>query len=342
MYELKQGSIFDEKCDIVIIPCNDSGGLSAPIRKDLISYGLPTSVKACEPGQVIFEICPRHFTLSSVIGYSASVELLSVWQQFSTSELLHNICNQIIAYCRENSLRIVNIPLLGAGAGKLSYEESFRTIRDCFKTEPYMKANIYALSENVYRLLKASESPNQSEPLNKGDSPSETTPELHPRVFISYTGYNENNRNWVKNLCLNLRRNGVDARCDIYHLKLGQDLPQWMTNEIFLANKVLLICDKYYLSKIDSHRGGVSWETMIIQGDMLMNQDINKYICIMREENPESSLPIYMRTKYSLRCVEETIDDELFRQLLFSIFDCEDIPPVLPVPQFIKDKLVTQ
>lgn len=328
MYQLKQGSIFDQKCDIVIIPCNDNGGLRSSVERDLISYGLPTSIKASSPGKVIFENCPKHFTLSSIIGYSVSVELLPM-RASSTCELLRNICDQIIQYCEENTLRFVNIPLLGAGAGKLSYQESFETIRDCFKNEQYIIANIFALSENVYNLL------------NDLDPQSGIDVEFHPRVFISYTGYNENNRTWVKNLCIKLRKNGVDARCDIFHLKLGQDLPQWMTNEIALADKVLLICDKYYLSKMDSHRGGVSWETMIIQGDMLMNQNTNKYICIMREDNPESSLPVYMRTKYSLHCNKDYIEDSMFRQLLLSLFDCEEkeIPPVQPLPQFIKDFL---
>ncbi len=328
MYQLKQGSIFDQKCDIVIIPCNNYGEITSSVRNDLISYGLPTSAEISTPSQVTFKSCPKHFTISSAIGYSASVETCSVYQP-SSHEIIHNICNQIIQYCKDNSLRFVNIPLLGAGAGRLSYQESFEIIKECFIKEQYIKANIFALSENVYNLL--SELDPQSQ---KGN-------EIHPRVFISYTGYDENNRNWVKNLCIKLRQNGVDARCDIFHLKLGQDLPQWMTNEIVLANKVLLICDKYYLSKMDSHRGGVSWETMIIQGDMLMNQDTNKYICIMREENSELSLPIYMRTKYSLCCSKGDIDDTTFNQLLLSLFDCEEkqIPPLLSLPQFIKDLL---
>ncbi len=76
---------------------------------------------------------------------------------------------------------------------------------------------------------------------------------------------------------------------------------------MYQLDKVLMICDKYYLSKIDSNRGGVGWETMIIQGDMLMNQDSNKYICIMREENPELSLPVYMRTNYAISFSENHI-----------------------------------
>lgn len=324
MYQLKYGSIFDQKCDLVIIPCNNYGGMTSSIQKDLISYGLPISLNTFKPGEVIFKICPKYFTQASVIGYSASVQTLHESSSV-TSQLLHNICEQIIKYCKINSLRFINIPLLGSGSGGLSYQKSFDIIKEHFIKEEYIKATIFVVSENVYNILKQS---NQQSEINN---------EFHPRVFISYTGYDLNNQKWVEKLCVKLRQNGVDARCDIFHLKLGQDLPQWMTNEINLANKVLLICDKYYLSKTDPRRGGVGWETMIIQGDMLMNQDSNKYICIMREDNSNLSLPIYMRTKYSLYCNNDNIEEDKFKQLLISIFDCEQIPSIEPIPQFIKD-----
>lgn len=328
MYQLKQGSIFDQKCDVVIIPCNNYGGIAHSVENDLVAYGLPTSIKISVPGQVTFEICPKHFTLSSVIGYSASVSLLHTKRQ-SAHDLLHSICEQIMEYCQNNSLRFINMPLLGTGSGRLSYQESFQIIKEHFSSEQYMKANIFALSENIYHMLR------------KSEPQSETNNEFHPRVFISYTNYDDDNRKWVKELCIKLRKNGVDARCDIFHLKLGQDLPQWMTNEISLANKVLLICDKYYFSKTNPRRGGVGWETMLVQGDMLMNPDINKYICIMREKNPAISLPTYMRTKYSLTCNNDEMNDEQFKLLLRSIFDCEEKPiPLGSIPQFIKDMII--
>lgn len=327
MYQLKQGSIFDQKCDLVIIPCNNYGGITSSVENDLVAYGLPTSIKISHPGQVVFENCPKHFTLSSVIGYSASVDISRFIHNQSNQDLLHDICRQIIDYCRGNSLRFVNIPLLGAGAGKLSYQESFDTIRKYFAEEQYIKANIYAHSQNVYNMLAES------------DRQTAEAAEFHPRVFISYTGYDADNQKWVKNLCIKLRQNGVDARCDFFHLKLGQDLPQWMTNEIELADKVLLVCDKYYLSKINPNRGGVGWETMIIQGGMLMNQENNKFICLMREENAELSLPKYMRTKYSLDCYHDEIEEDKFRKLLMSIYNCDEIPPLNAMPQFIKEMI---
>lgn len=69
-------------------------------------------------------------------------------------------------------------------------------------------------------------------------------------------------------------------------------MPQWMTNELIMADKVLLICDKYYAEKADNRKGGVGWETMIIQGDMLSKQEQNKYIAILRDKDIDQSLPI--------------------------------------------------
>jgi hypothetical protein len=46
------------------------------------------------------------------------------------------------------------------------------------------------------------------------------------------------------------------------------DLQQWMSNELSMADKVLVVCDEVYKRKADGRLGGVGWETMIIQGDI--------------------------------------------------------------------------
>ena len=74
-----------------------------------------------------------------------------------------------------------------------------------------------------------------------------------------------------------------------------------------MADKVLLLCDKYYISKVNFKRSGVGWDTMIIRDDMVENVDTNKYIYIMREKDFYISFPKYMRTKYALHCPEKKI-----------------------------------
>ena len=136
-----------------------------------------------------------------------------------------------------------------------------------------------------------------------------------------------------------LRSCGVNARLDMFHLKPGQDLPQWMTNELIMADKVLLICDKYYAQKADNRKGGVGWETMIIQGDMLSRQDQNKYIAILRDSDIDRSLPIYVKSRYALDWSGNRFTNKEFDELLLNLFDCDIEPPIGEIPDFVKEKL---
>ena len=217
----------------------------------------------------------------------------------------------------------MNIPLLGTGAGLLSPQDSFDTIKSVFDNEQHLTINVYVSNNKSYRLLKKSVESNYSKEIK------------NPRVFLSYTATDRENGKWVKKLADKLRASGVDARIDVYNLKPGADLPQWMTNELIMADKVLLICDKFYAEKADIRKGGVGWETMIIQGDMLTHQDQNKYVAIVRDKDIDHSLPIYMKSKYSPVWPGEEIDDNAFMELMKYLFDCDIAPPLGKIPDYI-------
>ena len=140
--------------------------------------------------------------------------------------------------------------MLGTGAGGLDARKSFDVMKSEFENDDRILLCVYVLAPNIYNELIA-------ENVKVGGNIK------NPRVFISYIGEDIKNREWVKQLACRLRESGVNARIDMFHLKPGQDLPQWMTNELIMADKVLLICDKYYAAKSDNRIGGVGWETMI-------------------------------------------------------------------------------
>src|SRR6185369_11357389 len=78
--------------------------------------------------------------------------------------------------------------------------------------------------------------------------PSRSVAQLSPngpskplRVFVSYSHSTPEHADWVKDLGTFLRSNGIDARMDIWHLRRGMDLAQFMTNELALADKVILV-----------------------------------------------------------------------------------------------------
>lgn len=321
MYELICGNIFDKKCDIIIIPCNSMGGISKAIKENLNMNGILNLPSVNRPGSILFGESKGNFTNAIVIGFAASVDGLT---GKSKAEYLHNICKKIKEHCKIHSLSLINIPLLGAGAGGLKAQDSFEILKSYFDNEPNINLRIFTLSNSIYSQLNKTIEKRRSI--------------KNPRVFISYTGENPENRKWVKDFVGKLRKNGVNARVDMYHLKPGQDLPQWMTNELIMADKVLLICDQFYAKKADSRHGGVGWETMIIQGDMMIHTQSNKYIFIIREKDIDSGIPLYAKTKYLLKWTSPEVSEDDFHELLYYLFDIDIEPELGEIPKDILEK----
>ncbi len=324
MIQLFWGSIFNSKCDLLIIPCNSRGGMTDTIYKELVTNELPYWNETIRAGEVAFVQNTGNFANASIIGFAASVD---AEKKASSEVVLRNILHSIKQYCMEQSFQKVNIPLLGTGAGKLSEKFVYEIMKEEFGDDLKVSLCVYVISQTMYNALVAEKEPKKNIKVR------------NPRVFISYAGLDEDNRKWVKDLACRLRSCGVNARLDMFHLKPGQDLPQWMTNELIMADKVLLICDKYYAQKADNRKGGVGWETMIIQGDMLSRQDQNKYIAILRDSDIDRSLPIYVKSRYALDWSGNRFTNKEFDELLLNLFDCDIEPPIGEIPDFVKEKL---
>lgn len=329
MVTLIQGSIFDSKCDLLIIPCNNWGGVSPSILQSLSAFSLPRINCEVGAGKVEYIRGAKWFSNATVLGYAASVDIQN---PHKTADHIRSIAKDILWNCGEYSLRKVNIPLLGTGAGMLDTRTSYQILCEMF-AHSKVDVCIYVLDRETYIEL-------DEEVGNRVTHAAKIGSLANPRVFLSYTGADPENAKWVKKLAIRLRNVGVDARLDQFHLKPGDDLPQWMANEVIQAQKVLLICDKYYAEKADMRKGGVGWETMIIQGDMLANQDQGKYIAIIRDGNIDESLPVYVKSKYALNWADDSTVDREFDKLLFQLFDCNTEPPIGDIPDFIISRLM--
>jgi len=325
MIQIIHGSVFDSKCDLLVVPCNSGGGVTHSVHANLSEHGLPTRVGRIPYGKVHFRESKYEF--ASTVGYAASVDYDT---DRSETEAIRRIAREIVRYATENQIRIVNVPLLGSGAGGMTPVDSYEALESAFGTEEDIIFNVFCFTPEAYRNLSATRVVAREE-----------QPIPHPRVFISYTGTNKDNAAWVKSLATALRKQGVDARLDAFHLKPGFDLPQWMTNEVIMADKVLLVCDRYYMEKADFRKGGVGWETMVIQGDMLCQGDNRqKYIAIIREDAADEALPIYMKSKYAFNWGKELgIDPKRLEELVLCIFDCDIEPELGAVPAYVKQKI---
>lgn len=332
MIKLTHGSIFDKKCDLLVIPCNSSGGVTKWVFSNLKENGIPLPDRYIPFGKVLFIGTGLHFEHAEVVAFAASVETET---NLSSKKAIGSIGKEIAGYCRQQGLRQVNIPLLGSGSGRLSEHESYEELAKSFNRDEHHEIafEIFTPSLSVFDNLRAAYPDLAERPSKK-----ELT---NPRVFVSYAGDDKVNANWVKELVIMLRENGVDARLDKFHLKPGTDLPQWMTNELIMADKVLLICDYSYMIKADVRKGGVGWKTMIIQGDMLTQGETrNKYIAIVRENEIDKALPIYMKSKMAFHWKkQDKMADDDVKELLYAIFDCDIAPEIGSIPDFIASKL---
>src|SRR6266851_5932296 len=307
MIRIEHGSIFDTKCDLLVVPCDSGGGVTSSVFANLESRTLPTRVGSIPYGKVHFR--EVHYENANTLAYAASV---NVDTTASESKAIRSIARKIREYCKKNSLPSVNIPLLGSGAGEMSPIDSYTALYEELESDPLTTYTLFCFTREAYQNISS---------VHENSSDTEVA---RPRVFISYAGNDKENAAWVKALASNLRNSGVDARLDVFHLKPGFGLPQWMTNEVILADKILLVCDSHYMQKADFRKGGLGWETMIIQGDMLAQGDNKqKYIAIVREEQAEKALPIYIRSKFALNWGKETVSEEQLQELVLLLFDCD-------------------
>ncbi|WP_211468298.1 toll/interleukin-1 receptor domain-containing protein [Collimonas silvisoli] len=300
--KIRLGNLFDGPSDMIVLPCATVGAVTGFVARSLDHYSLPHPKPGMKLGQV--EIMPFEGgeNIAQFVAFAASVAAMT-----STASAIKEIGSALGRFTTEQaSVRVVNVPLLGAGAGGLQSEEVVRALKEGFCNTAHADAvlNIFVLHKEVFDRLRG----------NKKGIAGRRREAV--RVFVSHTSSDNEAVNWVKELALFLIDHGIQARLDKFHLRRGMDLPQWMCNELALAQKVVIVCDEQYKKKADGRLGGVGWETMIIQGDIsCLPADSIKYQVVVREENLGDGLPMYLKTRYVFHA-RPSDNSQLFREEL--------------------------
>ncbi|MCU7805989.1 MAG: toll/interleukin-1 receptor domain-containing protein [Candidatus Thiodiazotropha sp. (ex Lucinoma borealis)] len=305
--KLRLGNLFDGPADVIVLPCSTAGTVTGFVARSLSHYSLPHPNIGMRIGTV--EIIPFDGgeNIAQFVAFASSVRRMA-----STLYDIENIAVKLGEFTKQvSSARVISVPLLGAGAGGLQSEAVVASLKKGFVSSAHEDASliVHVLHKEVFDRLRGTRRV-------MADKPKDAI-----RVFISHTSCTEQDVAWVKELALFLIDNGIQARLDQFHLRRGMDLPQWMCNELALAQKVIVVCDETYKKKADGRLGGVGWETMIIQGDVAnLSPESTKYQVIVREEDINKGLPIYLKTKYAFHAhpsdKSNTFRTELVRELL--------------------------
>jgi hypothetical protein len=140
-----------------------------------------------------------------------------------------------------------------------------------------------------------------------------------PRVFISYSHDSAEHKKWVLEFATTLRSRGIDAVLDQWDLKPGDDLPEFMEQNLVAADYAVMVCTSRYVKKANAGEGGVGYEKMIMTSSSLSKISANKVIPIVREKgNPPT--PTFLATKLYIDFTKDSeIEfalDDLLRHLL--------------------------
>jgi hypothetical protein len=312
--ELRLGDMFDGPSDLIVLPCSTVGSVTPFVREKLRNYRIPYPKPVMNLGDVQVHPFEGGENIAQFVAYAVSVEA-SVEGTSTTEEAIRRIGGQLGDLTIQNaSVRQIAAPLLGAGAGGLRSE----TAVSCLHKDVF---------ERVRRNLNLEARPSdfQTEPPDQ----TQKRPEKPPRVFISYSRTSPEHEQWVEALGAFLRENGIDARLDIWNLRRGMDLPQFMTNELTLADRVVLVSDERYAEKADGRVGGAGWETMIVQGDIgRQPPESTKYLVVVRSRRVDDGLPRSLQTKYVIHwpTADPVTDDQNRKILLRELFDYVPIP----------------
>ena len=119
----------------------------------------------------------------------------------------------------------------------------------------------------------------------------------NPKVFISYSHDSPEHKQWVSELAAQLRRNGIDAILDQWDIGLGGDVTRFMERGIVDADRVLVICTGEYVDKANAGEGGVEYERMIINAELVQNLGTDKFIPIIRQASGKEKTPTFLGTR---------------------------------------------
>jgi len=329
--QIKLGDMFHGASDLIILPCSTNGTVTQFVHNRLKAFKIPSPKANIELGQIYTMPFEGGENISQYVAFAVSVQ-----NNYSELSAIQNIGMLVGELTRKNpAIQVINIPLLGAGAGGLQSEKVVEALKKGFEqfSTPESTLIIHVLHQDVFNRITEHFKGSKSPVLETATIPK---PYKNLRVFISWTKTNDDHWNWTEQLGKFLRENGVNARIDMWHLKTGMDLPQFMTNELSLADKVIIISNEKYAEKADGRTGGVGWETMIIQGDMARQPpDSTKFLVIVTSNNLEEGLPIYLKSKYVIHWTGKDKEKINRQRLLSELLNVFEEPPLGVAPVYL-------
>ena len=166
--------------------------------------------------------------------------------------------------------------------------------------------------------------------------------QTNPKVFISYAWESDDLKDWVKNLAIELRNNGIDAKLDQWEVAPGDQMPHFMEKSVRENDYVLLICTPKYKIKSENRIGGVGYEGDIMTAEVLQNSNHRKFIPILQSGDKDNSIPSWLKGKYFIDLSSDTHFEKNFEDLITTILNAREIAPKIgKIPNRFQKQITT-
>ena len=136
------------------------------------------------------------------------------------------------------------------------------------------------------------------------------------KVFISYSHDTPKLKQWVSELAVRLRRNGIDAILDQWDLGPDDDVTLFIERGFKDSDKVLVICTDSYVSKANDGEDSIGYEPMIVTQKLVEDLGTNKFIPIIRQTEWEDKTPEFLSERVYIDFTDDEKFDEKFDELL--------------------------
>lgn len=145
------------------------------------------------------------------------------------------------------------------------------------------------------------------------------SPELHPRVFVSYSSESALN-DWVTALCERLVGNGVDVIYDLWDVAAGSDLPHFMESGLTGADRILVISSDEYVRKANEGIRGTGYEKKIMSAPMMTNAVGNRIVPVIRNATGEGLVPTFLSGVRYLDFRDDSMFEVAYSELVHELF----------------------
>ncbi len=156
-----------------------------------------------------------------------------------------------------------------------------------------------------------------------------------PKVFVSYAWEDRGHKQWVKEIAVRLRVDGVALLLDQWELAPGDQLAPFMESSVREGDAVLIVCTPMYKVKSDNRAGGVGYEGSVITAELVAGAPRRKFIPLLRRGEWKDAAPSWLLGSVYLDFRGNGIElEDVYAELLETLHGRREGPPPVGSPPF--------